>query len=112
VPKNSIRKIGKHVVTRGGADADAVTLISDTPHGKAGRKPSIRGPPPIPPDTVFLDAPQVMARYGNRSHMWLRRLLARDPTFPRPMKINRLRFWRLDALQKWERKTAAQSHAA
>jgi predicted DNA-binding transcriptional regulator AlpA len=44
--------------------------------------------------------------------MWLVRLLARDPTFPRPVKIGRLRFFVVADLEAWERKTAAESRAA
>jgi hypothetical protein len=78
--KNTIRKVGKRVVTR---DDDA----------------------------AYLDASQVLARYGGRSAMWLVRLLERDPTFPRPVKIARLRFFKIDDLIAWERKTAAESRA-
>ena len=39
---------------------------------------------------IYLRAPQVCQRYGGVSHMWLTRTLARDPSFPRPIKINRL----------------------
>jgi len=68
--------------------------------------------PPPAPDAVFIDAAQLLSRYGGRSFMWLERLLARDATFPRPVKIARLRFWRLDELVAWERETAANSRAA
>jgi hypothetical protein len=74
----------------------------------AGRGPSARAPPlPVP---TYIDAPQLLARFGGRSHMWLVRLLARDPTFPRPVN-GRLRFWKLDDLIAWERETAAKSAA-
>jgi predicted DNA-binding transcriptional regulator AlpA len=60
-------------------------------------------------DAAYLDAPQLLARYGGRSHMWLVRLLARDPTFPRPTIIGRLRFWRITDVEKWERAIAAKA---
>jgi predicted DNA-binding transcriptional regulator AlpA len=44
--------------------------------------------------------------------MWLVRLLERDQTFPRPVKIGRLRFFKIDDVIEWERATAAKSRAA
>jgi predicted DNA-binding transcriptional regulator AlpA len=108
VSKNSIRKIGKRVTTRG--SGGAVALISNRSRGGSGHRPQARGPPP--PDAAYIDAPQLLARFGGRSHMWLVRLLARDPTFPRPVKIGRLRFFKTDDLIAWERATAANSRAA
>lgn len=58
---------------------------------------------------VYVDVPQLLTRYGGRSHMWLERLLKRDKTFPRPFKIGRLRFFRLDAIEAWERETATRA---
>jgi hypothetical protein len=106
-PKNSIRKIGKRVVSRGGGDA--VALIANHSRGGPGHRPTARGPPPD--GAIWLDANQVRERYGGRSAMWLTRILARDPSFPRAMKINRLRFFRLADLIAWERATAAKSAA-
>ena len=53
-------------------------------------------------EDVHLPAPQVRHRYG-RSDMWLWRLL-RDETsgFPKPMMINKRRYWRLADLRDWE----------
>ena len=67
---------------------------------------------PTPDAATFIDAPQVCERYGGRSHMWLERLLERDATFPRPVKIGRLRFFPIAALIEWERRAAAESNAA
>lgn len=52
---------------------------------------------------VYLPAPQVRKRYG-RSDMSLYRWL-RDETlnFPKPIYINRYRYWRLADLLAWER---------
>jgi hypothetical protein len=105
--KNIVKKIGKHVVTLG-EGKHPIPLPTARPRANlAGRGPSARGPPM--PGAVYLDAPQLLARFGG-SHMWLVRLLARDPTFPRP--IGRLRFFKIDDLIAWERKTAAESRAA
>jgi hypothetical protein len=65
-----------------------------------------------PDATVYITAPQVLQRYGGVSHMWLERILQRDPSFPRPHKFGRLRFFKIDELVDWERKTAAKTRAA
>lgn len=114
--RNIIKKLGKQVVTLG-EGKHPINLPSRRTHGEyVGRGPSQRGPPDKPrpyktptADAVYIDAPQLRSRYGGRSHMWLVRLQERDPTFPRPTVVGRLRFWRLDALEKWERETAAKS---
>ena len=69
-----------------------------------------RGPPL--PDAAYIDAPQLLARFGGRSHMWLVRLLERDKTFPRPVKIGRLRFFKIDELDRLGTPTAAKSRVA
>jgi predicted DNA-binding transcriptional regulator AlpA len=61
------------------------------------------------PEELFLRTKQVRARYGNVSHMFIERRLANDPTFPRPVFLGRIRFWKLSELEKWE---AAQAAAA
>ena len=90
--KNRIAKRGKAVVTVGGDEDHAQSLTSSRPHTDPGRGPSARGPPPIPNGAVWISAPQVCARYGGVSHMWLARILKRDKTFPRPTKFGRWRF--------------------
>ncbi|MGO9684618.1 MAG: hypothetical protein ACLP0B_14955 [Steroidobacteraceae bacterium] len=62
----------------------------------------------VPPGAVYLSAPQVCARYGGRSHMWLERLLARDPDFPRPQYFGRLRFFKIAELETYERLCATR----
>jgi hypothetical protein len=67
-----------------------------------------------PAGAVWISAQQVLARYGGRSPMWLERKLAEkvsgkdnpafDPDFPKPSYSGRLRFWRLDELEKYDRK--------
>jgi predicted DNA-binding transcriptional regulator AlpA len=106
--KNTVKKIGKRVVTLGQGKTP-IPLPSGHSHAEpVGHGPSARGPPP---DAAFIDASQLLARFGGRSHMWLVRLLVRDPTFPRPVKIGKLRFFRIDDLTAWERTQAAQSRA-
>ena len=60
--------------------------------------------PNLPTDAsdVCLDAMQLRVRYGNRSDMWIWRLLENDPTFPRPMVIRNRRYWRRSEIQAWE----------
>jgi hypothetical protein len=59
----------------------------------------------------FIDAAQLCDRYGGVSFMWIERRLQSDPEFPRPRKFGRLRYFNLDELIAWERKTAAKSQA-
>ncbi|SIO49715.1 hypothetical protein SAMN05443247_06527 [Bradyrhizobium erythrophlei] len=62
-----------------------------------------QAPVPIPPDAVYVSAKQVLARYGGRSEMWLNRKLIAEVDFPRPMYSGRLRFFRLDELEQYEK---------
>jgi predicted DNA-binding transcriptional regulator AlpA len=57
---------------------------------------------------VYLTAKQVRERYGRVSDMSIWRWL-RDPklNFPRPIRINRRRFWRLSDLDAWDRSREA-----
>lgn len=66
-----------------------------------------RKPVPVPSSAAFITAPQLLDRYGGRSHMFLVRLLERDPKFPRPRYIGRLRFFELSAIEHYERECAA-----
>jgi predicted DNA-binding transcriptional regulator AlpA len=113
-PKNRIAKKKKGAVTVGkvGKHGAALPLTSSHPPVAPGWKPPVRGPPVVPHDAVWISAPQLCARYGGLSHMWLARMLKRDPTFPRPTKFGRLRFFRVDELVAWERAAAAKSRAA
>jgi hypothetical protein len=67
--------------------------------------------PEAPTGAVFITAPQVCARYGGRSHMWLVRKLEVDPDFPKPTYIGRLRFFRVNELEEYERRAAARGGA-
>jgi predicted DNA-binding transcriptional regulator AlpA len=58
---------------------------------------------------VYLSSKQLRARYGGVSDMWIYRRLQDDPSFPRPMKIKRLRFWREADLVTYERSKARES---
>lgn len=62
---------------------------------------------PEPEAAIYLRAPQVCERYGGVSFMWLARTLKRDPSFPRPVKLGRLRFFKVSDLVEWERAAAA-----
>ena len=66
-----------------------------------------------PAGAVWISAQQVLARYGGRSEMWLNRKLngdkktKPDPDFPKPGYSGRLRFFRLDELEKYEKEKVA-----
>jgi len=50
----------------------------------------------------FLPGPKVQSRYG-KSHVTIWRWSNdKDLGFPKPMKINRLNYWRLSELEAWE----------
>ena len=68
--------------------------------------PTKRLPKNPPAETVYISAPQVCDRYGGRSHMWLERMLKRDPKFPRPKYFGRWRFFKIEELVAWERAAA------
>jgi hypothetical protein len=71
-----------------------------TNHKEASDNPvKDRGVPPS--GAEFLSARQVQDRYGGRSHMWLRRQMARG-LLPAPVYLGTLRFWRLADLIAFE----------
>jgi hypothetical protein len=51
----------------------------------------------------------VLDRFGGRSEMWLVRKLKTDKDFPRPAYSGRLRFFRLDELEQYEREAVSRS---
>ena len=60
-------------------------------------------------DDVHLSAPQVRKRYGDRSQMWLWRLLRNEKLgFPKPLVINNRRYWQLSKLKSWEFRQASK----
>ena len=61
-----------------------------------------------PPDLPrYLTATQVCLRHSERSPTWLKRLMERDPTFPKPIMPGRQRLWALAELEAWELRQAA-----
>lgn len=57
---------------------------------------------------MFLTGPQVQARY-HKSHVSIWRWVNDNSLgFPKPIKINRLNYWKLSELEAWEE---AQSDA-
>jgi hypothetical protein len=74
--------------------------------GKRNRKRPAPYRKPPPADARFISAPQLLNRYGGRSHMWLVRKLADDPNFPRPRYFGRLRFFEISELETYERAAA------
>lgn len=63
-------------------------------------------------ENTRITGPQLLARFGGISDMTLWRWL-QDPAlnFPRPLVINRRRYWRLADIETWER-AQASSRAA
>jgi predicted DNA-binding transcriptional regulator AlpA len=110
---NRISKKKKGIVTVGEVrkhDAALPVTPDHLPHVDPGHGPSARGPPP-PGGALFIDAAQLLARYGGKSDMWLVRMLERDPTFPRPKYFGggRRRFWSITDLEQWERMAAPKA---
>lgn len=68
-------------------------------------------PVPIPSGAVYISAKQVLARYGGRSEMWLNRKLTMEADFPRPMYSGRLRFFRLDEIEQYEKQMVMRGRA-
>src|SRR5262245_28400074 len=91
-------KIGK-------ASAAAVHLPDPTPHERQGDRAS---GDTDPADDPLLRAIQVRERYGNASDMWVHRKLKNDPTFPRPIYLGPVRYWRLSDRKKAEQAETAQ----
>lgn len=66
-----------------------------------------------PASDAHMTGPQMLMRFGGISEMTLWRWL-RDPTlnFPKPLVINRRRYWRVVDIEKWERDQATGKAAA
>jgi predicted DNA-binding transcriptional regulator AlpA len=64
------------------------------------------------PTKQYLTSGQLRTRYGGRSDMWLGRLMKRDATFPRPLRIGRFKYWALDEIEAYERDVTAKRAAA
>jgi predicted DNA-binding transcriptional regulator AlpA len=64
------------------------------------------------PNPVYLTARQLQHRFGNVSRMWPYRRM-KDAGFPAPVRFGgRLRFWRVDDVERWERERAKTPTAA
>jgi hypothetical protein len=75
--------------------------------------PPTKQKPNVPPaGAVWISARQVLDRFGGRSEMWLVRKLKMDKDFPRPAYSGRLRFFRLDELEQYEKRAVARGSAA
>jgi predicted DNA-binding transcriptional regulator AlpA len=61
-------------------------------------------------ESKYISAAQVCERYGNRSHMWLERMIRDNPGFPKPIKLGKsMRFFLVEDLVRFERNCAAGS---
>jgi hypothetical protein len=69
-----------------------------------------QAPVPVPAGAAFISAKQVLARYGGRSEMWLNRKLTMEADFPRPMYSGRLRFFRLEEIERYEKQSVVRGH--
>jgi predicted DNA-binding transcriptional regulator AlpA len=56
---------------------------------------------------TFIPAGQLRARYGISAMTVWRWLQDKPLGFPRPIRINRRRFWKLAELEQWEASRAA-----
>jgi hypothetical protein len=52
-------------------------------------------------DDTFIDSVRLRKLFGGVSHMWAKRQMARDPSFPRPRYVNMYPYWRLGDLRVW-----------
>ena len=57
----------------------------------------------------FLPARRVWERYGVTSMTLWRWLKDADLKFPQPMRIGRLRYWRISDLVEWERSASTRT---
>lgn len=73
--------------------------------------PTKQKPVAPPAGAVWISARQVLARYGGRSEMWLNRKLTMEADFPRPMYSGRLRFFRLDEIEQYEKQMVMRGRA-
>jgi hypothetical protein len=64
---------------------------------------------PDQPGDRFIGTRELQRRYGNISHMTVERRLAKDPSFPRPIKFGHLRMWKISELENYERSLVTRS---
>jgi hypothetical protein len=65
----------------------------------------------VPADAVFLSTRQLRARYGAVSAMWVERRLKNDADFPRAEYFGTNRFFRIAAVEEYERLCAKRPRA-
>lgn len=61
---------------------------------------------PVPAGAAFMSTSQLRARYGSVSAMWVERRLKDDPDFPSPEYFGNNRFFRISAVEEYERACA------
>ena len=54
-------------------------------------------------DEIYFSAAQVRKRYANVSDMWIWRRLHDESGFPKPIVMNKRRYWRHSELVEWEK---------
>ena len=58
---------------------------------------------------TYITAPQLRARFGGRSDVWLWRLLNDErANFPKPIMVRRYRYFRLSEIEAWEESNRAK----
>jgi hypothetical protein len=57
---------------------------------------------------VFLTSNMLRERYGHMGKVTLVRRLENDPAFPRPIRLGRMKYWKLSDLESFERTKAVQ----
>jgi hypothetical protein len=68
---------------------------------------SKRSIPAVPPSAVFISNTQLRQRWGDVSFMFIERRIAKDPRFPKPVRLgSRNRFFRLEEVEQYERTLA------
>ena len=59
---------------------------------------------------TYITAPQLRARFGGRSDVWLWRLLNdNQANFPRPVMVRRQRYFRISEVESWEESNRAKA---
>lgn len=58
---------------------------------------------PVPAGAKFVSFPQLCERWSGISHMTLERRIKKDPKFPRPKRLGRLRIFEIAEVEAYER---------
>jgi hypothetical protein len=66
----------------------------------------------VPCNAVWLTSNQTRARYGDRSQMWLWRMVKYEPRFPKPVYFGRLQFFEISALEAYEQAVISDERVA